>query len=101
MNTISKIPAIIANYLNLPNSDLYMGHCFRRSSATLLVNRGGDITQLKRHGGWRSTTVAEGYIEESINEKIETAKKILPRPSQGSSELLTALSEQKSLTFPS
>ena len=34
------------------------------------------MTTLKRHGGWRSATVAEGYIEESINNKIEIAKKI-------------------------
>jgi hypothetical protein len=40
------------------------------------VNGGGDITALKRHGGWRSNTVAEGYIEDSVNEKIKTARKI-------------------------
>lgn len=79
MNTIAKIPSEIAKYLNLQDYPLYTGHCFRRTSATLLVNGGGDITQLKRHGGWKSSTVAEGYIDDNINEKIETAIKILPR----------------------
>jgi integrase len=45
----------------------YTGHSLRRTSATLLVDEGGDLTTLKRHGGWRSSFVAEGYIEESIN----------------------------------
>ena len=61
----------------MPNSNLYTGHCFRRSSATLLVDAGGDITTLKRHGGWKSTTVAEGYIEESIQNKMQISNTIL------------------------
>jgi hypothetical protein len=28
-----------------------------------------DISRLKRHGGWRSTSVAEGYMEQCIEEK--------------------------------
>lgn len=76
INTISGIPRVVAIFLNLPQSQLYTGHCFRRSSATILVNSGGDLVTLKRHGGWKSSNVAEGYIEDSISQKIETAKKI-------------------------
>ncbi|KAJ8963566.1 hypothetical protein NQ317_013271 [Molorchus minor] len=39
---------------------------FRRSSATLLANSGEGLTDIKRLGGWKSTMVAEGYIEDSI-----------------------------------
>ena len=53
------------------------GHCFRRSSATILVDEGADITALKRHGGWRSTAVAEGYIDNSIKNKMNTADKLM------------------------
>lgn len=66
INTIGKMPANIARYLKLPNSELYTGHCFRRSSATMLANSGSNISNIKRHGGWRSSTVAESYIEDSI-----------------------------------
>jgi hypothetical protein len=38
---------------------------------------GGDISALKRHGGWRSTAVVESYIEDSIENKKQTAMKIL------------------------
>ena len=48
-----------------------------QTSATLLVDNGGDITSLKRHGGWKSTSVAEGYVEESLTNKKQTALKIL------------------------
>ena len=49
--------------------------CLRRTSATFLVDSGGDITTLKRHGGWKSSSVAEGYIEESIENKKRSPEK--------------------------
>jgi integrase len=61
----------------LPEAEKYTGHSFRRSSATILVNAGADITALKRHGGWKSTTVAEGYIDTSMNNKMDSANKII------------------------
>lgn len=67
----------VAKYFNLPDFTEYTGHCLRRTSATLLVNAGADLLQLKRHGGWQSSTVAEGYIDESISNKLDTSKKIL------------------------
>lgn len=77
MNTMGNIPGLIANFLKLPNPNCYTGHCFRRTSATLLADAGGDITTLKRHGGWRSATVAEGYIENSVENKIKISKQIM------------------------
>lgn len=29
------------------------------------------MTTLKRHGGWKSASVSEGYLEQSINNKAE------------------------------
>ncbi|RZC36074.1 Phage integrase domain containing protein [Asbolus verrucosus] len=49
--------------------------CYR-SSATMLVDNGGTIPDLKRLGGWASTSSAERYIGESIQNKIQTSKKI-------------------------
>ncbi|KAJ8974373.1 hypothetical protein NQ317_009420, partial [Molorchus minor] len=58
-NTMGKIPSVVASYLKLPDVACYTGHCLRRSSATLLADAGVDITTIKRHAGWKSTTVAE------------------------------------------
>ncbi|KAJ8972829.1 hypothetical protein NQ317_008862 [Molorchus minor] len=55
-----KIPSVVASYLKLPDVACYTGHCLRRSSATLMADAGVDITTIKRHVGWKSTTVAEG-----------------------------------------
>lgn len=76
INTLSKIPRLVANYLNLKDPQLYTGHCFRRTSATFLANASADILTLKRHGGWRSTSVAESYVEDSVASKIDIARKI-------------------------
>lgn len=75
-NKISSIPKEIATYLNLPNSNLYSGHCFRRTSATLLADSGADLTVIKRHGGWKSSKVAEGYIEESVENKTKISHRV-------------------------
>jgi hypothetical protein len=74
---IGSAPREIASFLKLPNFNEYTDHCLRRTSATLLVDNGGDISALKRHGSWSSTAVAESYIEDSIENKKQTAMKIL------------------------
>ena len=76
INTMGQIPKQIATWSSLPGPQLYTGHSFRRTSSTLLVNGGGDLTNLKRHGGWKSSTVAEGCINESLHHKQEIHKKI-------------------------
>lgn len=79
INSFGKMPSEIAAYLGLPNPELYTGHSFRRSSATMLADSGANITNIKRHGGWKSTTVAEGYVEESLKNKTEISNKILEK----------------------
>ena len=41
-------------------------------SYTILSNTGTSTTDL---GGWRSTNMPEGYIEESVENKIKMTKK--------------------------
>lgn len=57
---------LLEKYLGLPNPEMSKGHCFLRTSASLLVDGGGYIKK-KRQGRWRSTTVSEGY---SRNQKL-------------------------------
>ncbi|KAJ8942586.1 hypothetical protein NQ317_011007 [Molorchus minor] len=64
-------------HLKLPDVACYTGHRLRRSSATLLADAGVDITTIKRHAGWKSTTVAEGYVENSIENKTKIANQVL------------------------
>lgn len=85
IHSFYKMPKKIAHYLNLPNPDGYTGHCLRRTSTTFLAEGGADIRRLKSHGGWRSNTTAEGYIEESINNKKTTSKMIFNQPSSSDS----------------
>ncbi|KAJ8918304.1 hypothetical protein NQ315_014174 [Exocentrus adspersus] len=83
INTISKTFSKVASFLGLPDPESFTGHGMRRSSATLLANAGGDITTVKRHGGWKSTTVAENYIEESLSSKMAIDEKIQVLPNVG------------------
>lgn len=69
------------NYIKLNgtvlDASLYTGHCIRRTLATLLANAEANVEGIKRHGGWRSSAMAEGYIDDCVNTKINVAKKIL------------------------
>lgn len=68
-NKFLGTPKVIATYLNLKDPYLYTGHSFRRTSATLLADAGADLLTLKRHGGWRSDSAAQGYVQDSVNNK--------------------------------
>ncbi|XP_043464214.1 uncharacterized protein LOC122499774 [Leptopilina heterotoma] len=85
----------IATFLQLPNVHLYTGHCFRRTSATLLAASGASATDLQQHGGCKSIQVATGYIEDSIHTKSKRGSLIsksinLPSTSKDSNEILNS-----------
>ncbi|KAK5647863.1 hypothetical protein RI129_002755 [Pyrocoelia pectoralis] len=76
-NRLVKIPMEIAKFLGKPNPEKFTGHSLRRSSATLLVDSGADSLSLKRHGGWRSTSVAERYVNDSLYAKRRATNSII------------------------
>ena len=55
VNSMVAIPCFIATFLELPNVDEFSGHSFRRTSATLLSEKGMGLLELKQHGRWKST----------------------------------------------
>ena len=70
------IPRDIATFLKLEEPERYTGHSFRRSSASWLADGGADKDTIMRHGGWKSATVAEGYVETSEGNKKQIAAQI-------------------------
>lgn len=76
INSFGSMPKSVAIFLKLEEPESYTGHTFRRSSATLLADSGADLLTLKRHGGWKSNTVAEGYVEDSVGNKKRIGQQI-------------------------
>lgn len=66
---IGQVPEKIASYLQLPNAKKFTGHCFRRTSATLLSDSGANMQMVKQLGRWRSDIIAQGYIENSMHNR--------------------------------
>ncbi|KAJ8964642.1 hypothetical protein NQ317_007354, partial [Molorchus minor] len=62
-NTMGKIPNVVASYLKLPDVACYTGHCLRRCGYH--DNKASE------------TTVAEGYVENSIENKTKIANQVL------------------------
>ncbi|KAJ8984404.1 hypothetical protein NQ317_003987, partial [Molorchus minor] len=100
----------LAAFLKLENETSYTGHCFRRTSTSLLADSGAKIDVLKRHERWKSSNVVEGYVESSIKNKQNISDKIfgqvtdLSSMDMRSSSLLSppvsaALSEQTSVQY--
>ena len=71
INTIRKHPQIIANFCELKGN--FTGHCFRRSSANIIVENSAKAMQLQKFGRWKSATVAEGYVDQSKRQKLALA----------------------------
>jgi integrase len=92
-HTIGNVPKTIAQYLGLQKPELYTGHSFRRSGATMVVDAGGDILTLKRAGGWKSSAIAESYVEDSVTQKLQVSKKLFPASSVGVSSVAPAFME--------
>lgn len=68
-NSIAKIPKEVAKFLDLPNSERYTGHGFRRTSTKILVNTGVGIETLKRRSIWKTNSACELYIQNSLAQK--------------------------------
>lgn len=76
INQLRKLPSKVAEYNKLPDPKIYTGHSFRVSGATALADAGITVTNLKRHGGWKSDSVVEGYLRESKKAKSDVATMI-------------------------
>lgn len=75
-NQIGTYAFEIATYLGRQDADKFTGHTFRRTSATILADEGATVLDLKRHGSWKSDSVAEGYVASSLDAKKNIAAKI-------------------------
>lgn len=95
INKIGGMPKKIANFLNLPHPELYSGHCFRRSSASHLANSGEDLMTLKRHGGWKSSAVAEGYVDASLSKKIDISNTLSKQINKNTQDLNMPLTSKQ------
>lgn len=76
IHKLRLIPKAIASFLELEHSEKYTGQCFRRSSATALADSGETRVNLKRHGGWKSDSVVEGYMHDSKKLRTDIALKL-------------------------
>lgn len=104
IHKIGRIPKQIAQFLNLDEPEKYTGHSFRRSAATMLVENGGDLLTLKKFAGWKSSAVAEQYVEESISKKIKISKQLFnstESASTSASPLENCNEEISTATIPS
>jgi integrase len=77
MHTIGGVPRKVAEFLGLDHPESYTGHCLRRSGASMVAESSGNLLPVKQIGGWKSSKVAEAYIEETITSKMKVANMIL------------------------
>lgn len=77
-NNISNFPSMIAKWAGLQEPEKFTGHCFRRTAASWAVESGADVLSLKLIGDWRTSTSAEGYVDQSISTKTRLSKLINP-----------------------
>ncbi|XP_061726262.1 uncharacterized protein LOC133531880 isoform X1 [Cydia pomonella] len=76
INAFGNMGKQVATYLKLSDPELYTGMCFRRTSATLICDAGGDIAALKKPSLRKEwTSVVTDYIDHSIQNKQQPSRK--------------------------
>lgn len=100
-HSISGFPKKIATFLKLSSVETFTGHAFRRTAATILADNGADVLQLKRLGGWKSSSVAEGYVESSMENQTKTAQMLSLPETPSCSTISTAISTSSQIIKPS
>lgn len=76
INTFYKQPKKIAEYLGLQKPDKFTGHCFRVTSASVLAEAGADMLTIKNAGGWSSDSMAQHYVNFSVNHNKKVGRMI-------------------------
>ena len=71
--SIRKVSSLVAVFNNLENPEEYTGHSFRVSSTMALADAGVSLPNVKRHSGWKSDSVVEGYFCDSKKLKMDVA----------------------------
>jgi integrase len=90
-----ELPKRIAEFLQLENTEKYTGHAIRRTATTWLAERGVTATVLQKFGGWKSSSVAQEYVDDT-----DTIRKTIADAMQNESVSQVTLnnSTEKSLT---
>ena len=70
---VGSVAKDIATWLGLDNPKNFTGRALRRTSATLLSNGGGSMMDVKLFGTWESDKVAQGYVDNSVTNKLKIA----------------------------
>ncbi|KAK9680305.1 hypothetical protein QE152_g39198 [Popillia japonica] len=58
------------------------------------IDAGSDLLTIKRHGVWKSSAVAEGYIETSMKSKVAVAHNLSGPSTSGHSGVISSYDSQ-------
>lgn len=71
-NKLGSMAKEIATYLDLPDANQYTGHCFRRTSASVLIDSGANMTAAtcttRKRASDSKPSFTQVYIKEEIND---------------------------------
>lgn len=75
-----ELPKRIATFLKLEAPEKYTGHAIRRTATTWLAERGASSSVIQNFGGWKSSSIAQEYIDDSDSIRTTIAEKIQLHP---------------------
>jgi integrase len=81
-NLVGEVPFIMASSLGVQDPDRFTGHSIRVTAASVLVDSGVSVENLKRFGRWKSTASMERYFRWSLLMKRELACSLAQGPSR-------------------
>ena len=73
INQVYTAPRFQAEYLALPNPELFTGHSWRRTAAQTLADAGASSSHITRHMGWTSPQMLNTYTAVSQVSQVYAA----------------------------
>ena len=70
VHKIDKVPQTIAWWNDLPKSELFTVHSFRRTTASKMAENGATVLEIMLAGCWKSEKIARTYVEKSFRTKV-------------------------------
>ena len=70
VHKIGKVPQTIAWWNDLPKSELFTVHSFRRTTASKMAENGATILEIILEGCWKSENIAGTYVEKSFRTEV-------------------------------
>ena len=93
------LPKRVATFLQLDHPEKYTCHAVRRTATTWRAERGASTSVIQKFGGWKSSGVAQEYIDNSETMRQTIAAKFQNEGGEIKPKAIQSIATSSGITF--